>query len=514
MTQKQKPIAATGLQQRPMSDCEEEDEDPQDSAAARAIRFSLPCSVSAEEPTNKIFFAPVFTHQCFPGEHIPGYHPAEAAAAVDAEIMTINNRKQQHSSFEHSATHRIAIGVLLAPACHACRLTVDIRPLKRGALEEASPNEEASPQRKRLHREGGDDDDEESLGSEDSESENDEDAAVEEEPPKRLTEDEIREQLQKFLPPIMESTASLNYLSAPLGKLVSEYNRNGMDFCLALCPGRDCVDYHNCVQKLAPWYIESASDIDPMEDDGHAWKMLYLFRKHGPEEYSLVGYSTLYHFDSPFRKPVGGILVRVCQAIILPPYQRMGHGKTMLHTVFDVCAAACDDSKKIVEINVEDPAPAFSALRDVVDWERYLRAGKQWFHNDSSNSGSRCQDITDAAFFATLKESEALEITAQALTTVRQVQTVYELDRLQRLQQHLQSTTNLGNDVARELLEKRFRLMVKQRLKNQNREDILAQCGDDKAAIRELLSEMFDTVYSKYTALLRRTSGTSNNTEC
>ena len=291
----------------------------------------------------------------------------------------------------------------------------------------------------------------------------------------------------------------------------------------------ECADYHKAVQKLATWYIESASDIDPAEEEG-AWNVLYLFRKHQNDEhvhnnndddnnqqeqsyyfYSLVGYMTLYHFHSPLRKPVGGTIVRVCQALLLPCYQRMGHGKRMLHTVFDQCRrSTADDSSggihdTIVEVNVEDPAPAFAALRDVVDWERYQESGQTWFRE-------ACHDITDINCFAVLKDSEALPITVQALTTTRQIQTVYELDRLQRLQQHLRQTEqqhqsssdNDNKQEQREVMEKRFRLMVKQRLNRQNREEIAARCGIDKVAAKSLLEDMFQAAYRHYIAILKR----------
>merc|ERR1712194_651158 len=94
--------------------------------------------------------------------------------------------------------------------------------------------------------------------------------------------------------------------------------------------------------------------------------------------YSLAGYITLLHVHSPFRKPPG-IIVRICQALILPPYHRAGHGSAMLHSLY-ACAESKNDATftssfsgiDILEINVEDPAPAFVALRDFTDYQRFL----------------------------------------------------------------------------------------------------------------------------------------------
>jgi len=491
-------------------DDDNDEEDPKDSVAANCIRFFHSLSAGAEDRC----FAPVFTHQCFPGEFIPGYHPLETGGASRSTKITAHNQQQQHSSFAHAATHSLAIAIELTPGCDACTVSVDCRPLKR-ALEESTTDddkkqtedpEDPAPAAETKNSStnqatknsqlniNNDDGDSVELGSEDSDSEDEEDNAIQKEtpPPKRLSEQEICAQLQKFLPPIIvpkaspsKDASSFQYLKTPFGTIITEYSHgDDMDFSLTVCSGKECADYHSAVQKLAPWYIESASDIDPTEDEGKAWKILYLFRKHNKNApadsidhpcyyYSLAGYMTLYHFESPFRKPLGGTIVRVCQALILPMYHRMGHGKRMLHAVFGICSHA-DNNNNIVEVNVEDPAPAFSSLRDVVDWERYQQTGRQWFVDDKRFAC--CHDIAKAEFFAALKESDALEITTVALTTARQIQTVHELDRLHRLQEYLQqasgkdSAANRIDDEQRELLEKRFRLMVKQRLNRQNRE--------------------------------------------
>ena len=115
--------------------------------------------------------------------------------------------------------------------------------------------------------------------------------------------------------------------------------------------------------------------------DGGTWKVLYLFHQHElncqsekrEARYSLAGYITLFSFYSPFRKPQPGLVMRICQALILPPYQRDGHGRKMLHTIYDLAHQIFDTKEKgqepIREINVEDPAPAFTALRNSVDFQ-------------------------------------------------------------------------------------------------------------------------------------------------
>jgi hypothetical protein len=171
-----------------------------------------------------------------------------------------------------------------------------------------------------------------------------------------------------------------DYLDQPIGDVVREYSRektimstsvsgvlNGTsltrgpsrrstvgDFVLTLADMRydkDACKYHDEVEKLSQWYIETASPIDVgitggIEPDGGFWKVLYLFEKHsqagGASKYSLAGYMTLFYRHRH---------MTVCQALLLPPYQRSGHGTDMLRTAYEAC-----DGREIL---VESPAPAF-----------------------------------------------------------------------------------------------------------------------------------------------------------
>jgi histone acetyltransferase 1 len=45
---------------------------------------------------------------------------------------------------------------------------------------------------------------------------------------------------------------------------------------------------------------------------------------------------TLFHFMAPFHKPNPGIIVRICQALVFPPYQGQGHGKRMMQILYDI----------------------------------------------------------------------------------------------------------------------------------------------------------------------------------
>jgi len=154
------------------------------------------------------------------------------------------------------------------------------------------------------------------------------------------------------------AAAEGGYLPQPIGQILKTYHRkvrgavsnsntkcyvdvdsSTSEFVIALADGSDRLDhhtppstvarYHNSVQRLARWYIETADGVDVAEDGRGFWKVMYLFRRHNhnhgdddgsgtsssSRRLSLAGYMTLLHVHSPFRKPFPGIIVRVCQGM-------------------------------------------------------------------------------------------------------------------------------------------------------------------------------------------------------
>jgi GNAT superfamily N-acetyltransferase len=400
---------------------------------------------------------------------------------------------------------------------------------------------------------------------------------------KRMTVAEIREALAKALPPmvagsdsegddvakcrgdrpprrrsrrVVPSAASVSkvpermtsFLSEPVGSVVGtpftatrkgEGGGRPVTFVLALADGTDArvADYHDRVQRLATWFIETADEVSVAHDkDGGYWKIMYLFRRHGGggndsnnendnenDRYSLVGYMTLYHFRSPFRKPKPGIVVRICQALVLPPYQRMGLGYRLLNSVYDTAEKDLPRSpsrkgggmsnESIVEFNVEDPAPAFAALRNRVDYDRF--GDVPWPSEPSAPM------VTDEAYFSGLSDAQASEAAARLRITPGQVHVVHELAKLRALNEHLVAAAGKGPLVeeagpdaasavatattaaaaAADDLQKRYRLMVKKRLNRHHREDL---GGRTKPEAQRVLGELFDECLLQYQRLLLR----------
>lgn len=219
---------------------------------------------------------------------------------------------------------------------------------------------------------------------------------------------------------------------------------------------RAVANFHRRVQKLAPWFIESEgvdsivlcmqmvgwtsfgdccctytravtqrttattqtpTDGDDVDPQAGEWELLYLVQRPASAQQQqqeqeqgqgadgdkksvvLVGYLTTYAFNNPLK----GKGLRVCQALVLPPFQRQGacavcacaqrcggasinidpnpsidrhnhmtrqtthtgHGQRLLRAAYALARAR----DVVFEVTVEDPCPGFAALRAVIDTE-------------------------------------------------------------------------------------------------------------------------------------------------
>jgi len=121
-------------------------------------------------------------------------------------------------------------------------------------------------------------------------------------------------------------------------------------------------------ENIAIWFIETADSLDFSVD---RWEAVFLFKVlkqsisttdqvvNIQHRYALVGYVTLFSFQNP----ILGAKLRICQALIFPNFQRQGLGHKMLITIYELAKSR----QEVVEVTVEDPAPAFQILRDQVD---------------------------------------------------------------------------------------------------------------------------------------------------
>ena len=351
-------------------------------------------------------------------------------------------------------------------------------------------------------------------------------------PENKMNVKDIIFSLRKALPSLTESSSindstTLNdgYLQQPLGRVLSEYKRtvqgnntteaeaksDGIEaeFVITLADGSDkmVADYHNKVQGMAMFFIETADNVDLSSNQGGGhWKCIYMYRRHEASKYSLVGYTTLFHFNSPFRKPKPGIVMRVCQAIVLPPYQRGGHGSMMLNEVYkiaegrsDIDGSTTSGSDEIVEVNVEDPCPGFVSLRNKVDFRRFQNSSKL------GRLQSLSTDVDSNAFWSPLPEDLVASGAADLRVTPQQILIASEMSKLCAVEEKIKglrlSNETSSNEETIEGMEKKYRLMVKKRLLKLHREE-LGACGS-KDEQKAKLGELFDATLRQYRSLLK-----------
>ncbi|KAG9225914.1 hypothetical protein CCMSSC00406_0006464 [Pleurotus cornucopiae] len=126
-------------------------------------------------------------------------------------------------------------------------------------------------------------------------------------------------------------------------------------------------EYHRRMQLFILLYIEGGSYINEEED---SWEFAVLYEKRkrqstpGTSTYHFVGYSSLYPF---FHFPES-VRLRLSQFVILPPYQRQGHGSELYDAIYNYVLS----QPTITELTVEDPAEAFEDLRDRNDLKMLL----------------------------------------------------------------------------------------------------------------------------------------------
>ena len=169
------------------------------------------------------------------------------------------------------------------------------------------------------------------------------------------------------------------------GAPVATYTRNGTAFEVRSwvldTPAKQA--YHRRLQKLAWWLVDAASDIDVENPN---WRVFGVFTAAqtagaavGPGTGAaaaspntprrLAAYLTLFTFVNPLRTERQQAL-RVCTCLVLPYFQRQGHGEALMDAVYKHAAAV-----DAYEVTVEAPAPGMSRLRDFVDVRLVHRSG-------------------------------------------------------------------------------------------------------------------------------------------
>jgi hypothetical protein len=155
----------------------------------------------------------------------------------------------------------------------------------------------------------------------------------------------------------------------------------------------------------------------------------------------------------------------------------------------------------IVEVNVEDPAPGFVALRDFVDYKRFGSLTDSVF----STIGKPEPDlkyltkypVTSKEYFLAAPDG-GLTFSSLLKITRRQAEIMHEIYKLAALEKWKQGTRD---EEQIQLVETNYRLMIKKSLKSHRTEE-LGACEGGKEEQKALLAKWFDQTHNHYRKLL------------
>jgi len=201
--------------------------------------------------------------------------------------------------------------------------------------------------------------------------------------------------------------------------------------------------------------------------------VFFLYQKAAEDQYSFVGYCTLYRYFFFDKRNPDLLRVRLSQFIILPPYQREGHGSRF----YDVIMQYYLEIPEVCEITIEDPSEEFSDLRDKHDMRRLKR--------DPEFSALTLEGVVKEKL-----STEALR--KRSKMPVRQFLRCVEMQLFKTLS---------PNDSKKR--HKMFRLLVKGRIYKQH-VDVMAQL--DRLERIDKLDETFHHVKDDYHRLVGKMS--------
>jgi histone acetyltransferase 1 len=265
----------------------------------------------------------------------------------------------------------------------------------------------------------------------------------------------------------------------PPGEVVLEYvSKNGESVEVRRSVPYEDVrarETHERVETMSMYFIDGATYADLTD---HRWSIYTAYQK---KNKALIGYMTCFTFENPFRTNRSKAL-RVCQLLIMPHYQRQGHGKRLLQLAHDEVIRF-----NMYELTVEDPNHAFSRMRDNMNLKKCVN--ENYFHLDDLSwglSGERKKKI-----------HEIMSVTGGQIIKCYEVLKLHSLDQANNSQISSSSSSNSNSSsssVKEEL--KKFRLKVKRRLWNAHKAEL--KKIDDKDVRIQALEILWKEVANGY----------------
>jgi histone acetyltransferase 1 len=282
---------------------------------------------------------------------------------------------------------------------------------------------------------------------------------------------------EKFIPP----GDKLYHYTIPTVETISGTTRDLIEYEIyaANFTNSAMKNYHKRIQFFLLFFIDRSSYIN---DNDHVWEVLLLIEKRSNKlnpshiVYNFVGYTTLYrflHFPSEWR-------LRLSQILIIPPYQRSGHGQQLLQFVYQLA-----EQRDATEINIEDPSPVFQLLRDLLDVQL---AKKHAYYSNKAN-------ITDVENMNhplhAFRPEYSSEMRRKLRITAQQARRIYEILKLNCIEMK-----NCKQYTA-------YRLEVKRRLAVEN-EELLSVYSHSDAERKEKLAEIYKDLETHYLTVIKK----------
>ncbi|XP_065838986.1 histone acetyltransferase type B catalytic subunit-like isoform X2 [Oscarella lobularis] len=243
--------------------------------------------------------------------------------------------------------------------------------------------------------------------------------------------------------------------------------------------------FHERLQIFLLWYIDAASYIDV---DDEKWRFFFLFEKDlvdGRTSYSIVAYATVYQY---FAYP-DKIRPRISQFLVLPPFQRKGHGARLLQTIYDFYIS--DD--RVRDITVEDQSDEFSYLRNYVDCCNCLDLKS--FRPDALQAGFDDEMIAEA--------TEKLKLVKS------QTRRVYEILRLRATNRgdpdaYRKYRLDVKNRLNKPFQRKQAELKKLERVLNPNEMTATAIAGAGVDERHQQLASMYESLETSYMGIIEK----------
>jgi len=124
-------------------------------------------------------------------------------------------------------------------------------------------------------------------------------------------------------------------------------------------------EYHNKMESFIKFYIDAASYIDIDDPQWDYYLLFERYQENGETRHAFAGYMTIYRF---YAYPTH-IRPRISQALVLPPFQKLGLCARLVQTFYN----RCYPKSEVLDITVEDPSDNFQRVRTFVDTKNCLK---------------------------------------------------------------------------------------------------------------------------------------------